>query len=251
VLSPGVLRQLEDRSLVTFDGMELYVPPAAAGDVRYHFVDNADSVEEIRGLLGAARDPGGTLMDVGAMRGLLAATWVLARPGNRALAFEPSPAFAADLRQVQGMNGLGDRLELIASAVGREPGTARVGVDAMGLIDFTPGPAVERFEVPVTSVDAEVARLGLVPDAVKIDVEGDELEVLRGATGLLASRRPVLFLELHLDLLERRGVPVSEIAKLLTDNGYRFENARGKPLSPPALVGSPKAVLRVVARPAR
>jgi FkbM family methyltransferase len=243
----GSVTSARGHLVVSFDGIELRVPAEAADDVRYHFVENADSVEEIRGLLRAARETGGALMDVGAMRGLFAAAWILARPGNRAVALEPSPAFARDLERLGELNGLGDRLHAVSAAVGRAPGVVRAGVDAMGLIDFAPAPGAASFDVAVTSLDAECARLG-APDAVKVDVEGDELEVLLGATGLLEARRPPLFLELHLDLLERRGVPAGEIAALLARYGYRFETSAGEPFPAAALGRSPKAVLRVVAR---
>jgi FkbM family methyltransferase len=243
----GSVREADGHLVVSFDGIEMRVPAAAAGDVRYHFVENADSVEEIRGVVRAARESGGVLLDVGAMRGLFAAAWILARAGNRAVALEPSPAFARDLEELGELNGMGDRLRSVSAAAGRTPGTVRAGVSALGLIDFAPPPGAESFDVAVTSLDAECARLG-PPDAVKVDVEGDELEVLLGGAGLLESRRPLLFLELHLDVLERRGVAVGEIVRLLAGHGYRFETSAGDPLPASAVARSPKAVLRVVAR---
>ena len=243
----GSVREADGHLVVSFAGIELRVPAAAADDVRYHFVENADSVEEIGGLVRAARETGGVLLDVGAMRGLFAAAWILARPGNRAVALEPSPAFVRDLEALGELNGLGDRLRCVTAAAGRAPGTVRAGTDPSGLIDFAPPPGAETFDAAVTSLDAECARLG-PPDAVKVDVEGDELEVLLGGAGLLESRRPLLFLELHLDLLERRGVAVGEIVALLARHGYRFETSAGEPLPASAVARSPKTVLRVVAR---
>jgi FkbM family methyltransferase len=245
---PASVRGEAGHLVVSFDGVELRVPAHAADEVRFHFVENADSVEEIRGLVRAARRTGGLLVDVGAARGLFAAAWMLARPDNRAYTLEPSPAFVRDMEPLREMNGLGERLRISAAAVGRAPGTVRAGVDAMGLIDFAPAPGAESFDVAVTSLDAECARLGLAPDAVKIDVEGDELEVLLGASRLLETRRPLLFLELHLDLLERRGVAPGQIVDLLVRHGYRFESSAGEPLPASAVSRSPKAVLRLVAR---
>jgi FkbM family methyltransferase len=248
VAGGGGVREEGDGLAVSFEGLELRAPAAAADDVRYHFVDNADSVEEIRGVVRAARETGGLLLDVGAMRGLFAAAWTLARPGNRALALEPSPAFAADLEAIRELNGLGVRFTLSSAAVGRAPGTVRAGVDPIGLIDFSPSPDAETFDAAVTSLDAECERLGEMPDAVKIDVEGHELEVLRGAARLLEVRRPLLFLELHLDMLERRGERPDEVVELLQARGYRFESCAGEPLPGRAVSRSAKAVLRVVAR---
>lgn len=226
---------------------ELRVPAATRPDVEYHFRDNADSVEEMLAFVRAARETGGLLLDVGAARGLFAGVFCLQREDNQAVAYEPSPVLAADLGRLGALNDFGPRLAVRAAAVGREPGSVAGRVDAQGLIDLDPEPGAAAFPVEVTSLDAECARLGRIPDVVKVDVEGDELAVLAGAPGVLASR-PLLFLELHLDLLERRGVRPREVVDLLVARGYRFESCRGRPLSAAAVAGSVRAVLRVVAR---
>jgi hypothetical protein len=99
----------------------------------------------------------------------------------------------------------------------------------------------------MTTLDAEMDRVG-IPAVVKVDVEGFEMEVLLGAERLLRDHHPLLLLELHLDLLERRGVRPGEIVSLLARHGYRFESVTGRPLSTRAVTGSPNAVLRLVAR---
>jgi methyltransferase FkbM-like protein len=121
-------------------------------------------------------------------------------------------------------------------------------MDAYGLIDLAPPPDAEAFTVKVTTLDAEVARLGVVPGVVRIDVRGAELEVLRGGRELLGKHGPLLFLELHLDALEARGVAPDAIVELLRGHGYRFETPLGRRLSPTAVASSPDPVLHVVAR---
>lgn len=51
--------------------------------------------------------------------------------------------------------------------------------------------------VAVLSLDQFVERTGTVPEVVKIDVEGAEMDVLRGAENLLRTHRPILFLSTH------------------------------------------------------
>jgi len=194
-----------------------------------------------------ARETGGTLLDVGAFRGLLSTVFCLAREGNRAVALEPSPAAARDAEEIARLNGVASRLEVRRVAVGREPATVRAMATEIGVIDFAPPPGADTFAVEITTLDDEVRRMGSSPQVVKIDVEGHELEVLRGARELLA-RRPVLLLELHLDLLERRGDRIEELMALLDGFGYRFETSAGQPLSARAVPRSPNAVLRLVAR---
>lgn len=52
------------------------------------------------------------------------------------------------------------------------------------------------------------------PDLIKMDIEGNELEALRGATRLLESDRPVIFVAAHSSILER------DCAEFLRNLGY-------------------------------
>ena len=241
------LAEADGELAASVDGLELRLPAAARDDALYHFSENGESVEEMHGFLRAARETGGVLFDVGAARGLFSAVFCLASPANRAFAYEPSPVFLRDAEAVARMNGLGERLAVLPTAVGGEPARARAGVDSLGLIDFAPPPGAEVREVEIVTLDAECERLGISPSVVKIDVEGHEAEVLRGAADLLRTRKPLLFLELHLDHLEKRGVSPREMVDLLRGHGYRFRTSLGEPLSPAAVHGSANAVLRFIA----
>ena len=55
------------------------------------------------------------------------------------------------------------------------------------------------------SIDAFCAARGTSPDVIKVDVEGAELDVLRGARQTLASCSPALFVEFHPSLWPARG----------------------------------------------
>jgi FkbM family methyltransferase len=243
----GSVRMEDDGVVAELGGVRMRAPAAAYADLRYHLVDNADSVYEMEAVLRAARDPGGLLMDVGAARGLISVMFCVASPDNRAVAYEPSPGQAGDAARAGEMNGVAGRITVRTAAVGAVPATLRGAVDTLGLIDLSPRAGAETFDVEMTTLDAEVDRVG-VPTVVKVDVEGYELEVLRGAERLLRDHRPLLLLELHLDMLERRGVPPGRIVDLLVGHGYRFESVTGRPLRPRAVTGSPNAVLRLVAR---
>ncbi|HSU15213.1 FkbM family methyltransferase [Longimicrobium sp.] len=247
-LEPGKLDSGAECVDVSFLGLEFRAPHAAYDDLLYHVADNGDSIEELDAVIRIARETGGTLLDVGAARGLISTVFCLARDGNRAVAMEPSPVQVRDAREMAALNGIERRLEVRQVAAGREPGEARGGVDEMGLIDFSPPRGVQTFAVLITTLDDEVRRMGRAPEVVKIDVEGHELEVLRGARELLA-RKPVLLLELHLDLLDHGGGDGAEaLVELLAGHGYHFETSAGQPLSARAVLHSPNAVLRLVAR---
>jgi len=74
--------------------------------------------------------------------------------------------------------------------------------------------------VPVRTLDSEVKELGLVPTIIKIDVEGWELEVLKGAENILARYRPLLFLSLHPEALARLHTSSDVVQAWLEERGY-------------------------------
>jgi FkbM family methyltransferase len=151
----------------------------------------------------------GTLVDIGAHDGLL--TIPLARlPGSRVLAFEPLPsAFSrlkAALRAAFGEEAahvvchhlaLGDHGGSITLAMPVLDGVAQEQW-ASTAKDYAPHVsarvAVERFTVPMCRLD-DFALADVT--AIKLDAEGAEYEILRGARKTLLRCRPVLTLEVE------------------------------------------------------
>ncbi len=151
----------------------------------------------------------GTLVDVGAHDGLL--TLPFARlPGSRVLAFEPLPPAFARLQAAlsDAFGAVPGHVELHAAALGDHAGEISL---AMPVLDgvaqeqwastakdyaahLSHRVSVERFTVPLRRLD-DLA----IPDltAIKIDAEGAEYEILRGARETLLRCRPVLTLEVE------------------------------------------------------
>ena len=71
-----------------------------------------------------------------------------------------------------------------------------------------------------TTGDLLCNKLSFRPDAIKIDVEGHEVKVLRGLTDILKSCRPSIFIELHPSMIEAEGDTLDEIANLVNDLGF-------------------------------
>lgn len=159
--------------------------------------------------------PGATVFDVGANLGaytLLFAQWV--GPAGKVVAFEPAPAAATGLRRLVALNDVSDRVQIVEAAVSRAVGTARFASQgssgANALVDAGQG-AGGVISVPTTSLDAFCEAHDLRPDVIKIDVEGEELEVLRGARRTLSRPSVQAFIELHPAAWVSRGITAASI----------------------------------------
>jgi len=219
-------------------------------DVAMLLRDNGESVDEMASFL-TLTSSARVLFDIGAAKGLFSEIFCLSDPARRAVAFEPSGALADSAAALIAANGCESRIHLRRCAVGAEAGrhTARlyawgyVGVD----VPEAPDDGGTAVDIEMTSVDREIELLGLEPDLLKIDVEGYEYEVLVGAKRLLEQRKPPICLELHLDLLEKRGIEPKRVLAELGSHGYRLRSCAGQPLRTADVLGNLNAVTRLVA----
>jgi FkbM family methyltransferase len=180
----------------------------------------------LRRLIGAVHE-GDTFFDVGANIGTV--TIPVAMTGAECLAFEPAPANAARLAENAELNGLGN-VTVIEAAMWSEGGTVALRVDGAegaGTSRVVDGGGT--IEVPAATLDAFAGGGAAAPDLLKIDVEGAELEVLRGAEATLgAGRVREVFVETHPPALEERGASEADVAALLGELGYAEVWATGR-----------------------
>lgn len=141
--------------------------------------------------------PSRTSIDVGANFGMY--TVRLAALSRECIAFEPIPSLARALSR-----GFGKRVRLIQSALSDRSGTTELRVPALhtgySTIDVAnrltsrQAARIHRLEVAVARLDDfEISDVGFI----KIDVEGHEEAVLRGAVATLARCRPNLLVEVE------------------------------------------------------
>jgi FkbM family methyltransferase len=180
---------------------------------------------------------GGLCFDVGANIGDKSEAFL--RLGARVVAVEPNPECVRELRARFGHR---TEFQCVNQAIGAEPGHAVLhiagSVVQSSLRADWGGDWVAQTEVEVTTLDHLIGRFG-APDFCKIDVEGLELEVLRG----LSRPVPALSFEYHaieaelertracLDLLGRLGpmrlnlIPMDS-SGLLSESGWDEESFR-------------------------
>jgi FkbM family methyltransferase len=149
--------------------------------------------------------PGGRVIDVGANIGITAVMAAALVDPGQVVAIEPVPATFAHLEANVARSGLVN-IDCVRAAAAAEEG--EVGLVTLAGSNFAAFVGYENVlrrytaydEIPVRalSLDQIVAEVGLDRvDFIKIDVEGYELEVLRGARRTLSSFRPMVFLEVN------------------------------------------------------
>lgn len=165
------------------------------------------------------------MLDVGAHHGLFAlAALHYGGSGAKVLCVEASPAAALVLSANFRVNGFERRAEVIVGAMGGEDGVLEMlttGPFADDYLVIPTGPRADTVTVPQSTMATILAKTGMAPTHVKMDIEGFEFEVLGAAQEVLASIRPVLFLEVHGDLLRDRGVDPEKLLGILRGCGYR------------------------------
>jgi FkbM family methyltransferase len=154
---------------------------------------------------------GGVMVDVGAWYGPWAVR--LAARADQVIAFEPTPLHEVLRRRLPG------NVEVIAAAASDRRGEAELwlagtGTGAEGLSSFHKrGVHAVSAKVPKIPVD-ELNLTGVT--FMKIDVDGHEVPVLRGAEKTIRRDAPALLIE-----VEARIQPIENVVGLLRDWGYR------------------------------
>jgi len=176
------------------------------------------------------------VLDVGANLGayaLLFGFWT--RPGGHVFAFEPAPVPCAGLISHVALNGLRDRVTVVPQAVTAGEGTVEFladGIDGGNRVTAAAdGEAAKpgRIQVTTTSIDAFCRLRNIVPQFIKIDAEGAELDVLRGARDTIrrASGALRLYVEMHPHLWSAFDTSRAEIEAELATQGLVAERIDG------------------------
>jgi len=181
--------------------------------------------------------PASLVLDIGANIG--AHTLHLAQlvgPNGRVIAFEPTDFAFRKLQRNLDLNpSLASRVEAFHCFLTASDGASApraiysswpLAVEA-GLHAKHLGREMQTESAQARSLDSI---LGECADRkvqlVKLDVDGFECDVLRGATSLLREARPIFVMELAPYVLEERGTTLDELLSHFIPNGYRFYDER-------------------------
>lgn len=218
--------------IVLRPGLRLTIDPRAREPFEWFCFRSPEMVRELDGFLAGGADRH-RLLDVGACHGLFALAFTQGRPGATALAIEPSP-IAWEILEANVRSNPGARVTPVQAAVGAAPGVLRMRTSWHHLEALPPagagedGPGV--LTIPLRTLDGLCDEMAFRPDILKVDVEGYEISVLRGAGRILRQDRPLLFLEIHPQRIRELGGSLAELWAVLGETGYRALGPAGAPL---------------------
>lgn len=170
------------------------------GDHIFRTIQHTDGFYEAEMLaVMAGLDPTATVVDVGANIGNHSIYLGLFTNADRVIAVEPYPLAADYLRRNISDNRLGTTIDQRNYALGATDGS----------VGLRPGPKRNIGHTKTIKGDqVQMRRLDRIVDdevsMIKIDVEGNELEVLKGAVETLRRHSPYLFVEASNRLRRRR-----------------------------------------------
>lgn len=209
--------------------------PIVHGDAVYHLPYTGRNAgierEQTRGLFFEAMEleelrkvvpPGARIVDVGANTGNHTVFFAGPMQAASVIPFEPLPDAGRALCAAVARNALQNvDLSWLGKAVSARPGRASPvfsGRGGLGATSLAPDPS---GEIDVVTLDSMIS--GHV-DLLKIDVEGMEMDVLAGASEIIARSRPLIFVEIAnrntgalMNWLQSAGYRVSRI---FTDKGH-------------------------------
>jgi FkbM family methyltransferase len=229
-----------DREIVVRDGVTYDLDLSQGIDFAIFLGDIYE--RRTRAALRKLVSPGSLVLDIGANIG--AHTLHLARlvgPNGRVMAFEPTDfAFRKLQRNIELNPSLASRVEafhcfLTATDAALVPDAIYsswpLAVEA-GLHPKHLGREMQTEAAEARSLDSILGeRADRRVQLVKLDVDGFECEVLRGATAMLRDARPIFVMELAPYVLEERGASLDQMLSHFIPNGYvLYDEQTLKPL---------------------
>ena len=186
--------------------------PLASHFASEAFVSGADVDWGSEKLLATLMHGEGVFLDVGANIGYY--SLYMAPKASAVYSFEPDPRSRAYLQQNVASH---PKIHVVPHAVGSRRGAAlftlEQSCEISHLSSSSGGEAREdQIEVKVDTIDAFVAEQGLTVEAIKIDAEGHDAQVIEGALGVLAAQAPVVLTE---------SEPDAQLFGLAGQVGYR------------------------------
>jgi len=174
------------------------------------------------------------IIDVGANIGFYTILFAKSLVNNKVLSIEPASNALKHLYHNIEINGVLDRVTVFEGVASEKPGTTILkivnGKEEYSTLGSLVHPSVcgtkyDLVEVKATTLDNIVESMSLDPGFIKVDVEGSENLVFKGALNVLTKKRPVILSELSDYLLRNNGSSAEEILYMIKQCGYDIYDA--------------------------
>ncbi len=198
---------------------------------------------ELSALCREKADPDRDVLDIGANVGFHAVLFGKILRAGKVFSVEPTNKALARLKQNIELNGVSEKVVIHHGAVSDGAGEitiktipGREEFSSIGNLEHpaAQGQAFNLETVNTATIDQLVEQYQLNPGFVKVDVEGVEHLVFRGASQLLSKHRPVIVAELTDPLLKSNGSSAAEVVEMIERYDYQVTD----PLHPSARAGT-------------
>lgn len=206
---------------------ELDVSEVIDASLYYSGTFEADAEKIISRFVG----PGSVSVDIGANFGYH--TFAMARlagASGRVIALEPTEWAFAKLQRNASANDFKNITFLRLGLGDEDIGGIDTSFRSSYRLDGTQRNIQER--IVIRTLDAVLDEQGVSSvDFIKLDVDGFEGKVLRGARRTLERFHPVIFFEISPSLMQLHGDIAEDLIRSLYDRGYRFLSEAGDPIT--------------------
>ena len=207
------------------DGLWLRCPSGEARVAPLEIMNfGAYEPEETRLMLSLIADAK-VILDIGANIGWFSLVFASGAPGADIHAFEPLPLFNRYLEDNIALNNMGDRVFAHQFGFSDECKSVEYFVDPgngtnASLRNVADSETAQVIQGEVLTLDHWASENEIHPDFIKCDVEGAEYLVFQGATGVLTSVRPMVFLEMLRKWAKPYGYTPNDIIEFFSQFGY-------------------------------
>ena len=207
------------------DSMKLYVDPADMRTAPMMIIADGKYENFQSDLLVGLCELSANFADIGANVGFYTTLASLVNPNLEIIAFEPNPSVYTTLRANLSLNESGKNVVCINSGLGDKETTENLfippksGTAAGSLMNLHPEEGLQgSIPVVIQTLDANYSHIAF--DLLKIDVEGFELSVLRGAGQQINNSHPTVVIELLRKWMKPFGNSPQDVVKLFSERNY-------------------------------
>lgn len=162
-------------------------------------------------------------LDVGALYGVFSLAFTSINPKSQAYAIEPSTKPYCFLKKNVKLNSK-LKIKTFQLALGRTNNKEiKMKYEWQHLVAVGKKDKTKQYiTLKTQTLDNFLIKNNILPDIIKIDVEGYEYDVLIGAKKFLKKAKPIIFLELHIHLLQNHNIAPKKIINLIHSLNYQL-----------------------------